>query len=150
MLTVIEKVMLLRDIPIFSTTTTEDLARIASIAQEVEFNKGDTIFNKDDPGDAMYCVIRGTVRLHKEDIDIFIVTEKDSFGELEVLANEPRFVAATVLEDVHALKISNEDFYELLSDNIKIAQDIFKVLVGRIKELLVNAKMSLIFWLKDD
>ena len=56
----------------------------------------------------------------------------------------------TALEDVFALKISNEEFYELLSDNIKIAQDIFKILVGRIKVLLENSKMSLVFWLKDD
>jgi hypothetical protein len=59
-------------------------------------------------------------------------------------------VAATVLEEVHALKISHEEFYELLSDNIKIAQDIFKILVGRIKVLMENSKMSLVFWLKDD
>lgn len=150
MLTVIEKVMFLRGIPIFSSTTTEDLARLASIAQEVEFKKGDCVFKTNDPGDAMYFITQGAVRLHRDNIDIFILSENESFGELEVLANESRFVAATALEDVFALKISNEEFYELLSDNIKIAQDIFKILVGRIKVLLENSKMSLVFWLKDD
>jgi CRP/FNR family cyclic AMP-dependent transcriptional regulator len=150
MLTVIDKVMFLRGIPIFSSTTTENLARVASIAQEVEFKKGAQIFQTGDPGDAMYFIIKGAVRLHRDHIDVFIVSDNESFGELEILANEPRFVAATALEDVSALKISNEEFYELLADNIKIAQDIFKILVSRIKVLMENSKMSLVFWLKDD
>ena len=148
MLTIIEKVIFLRNIPIFSSTRTEDLTRIAAIAQEVEFKKGEAIFRENDPGDAMYFVTRGAVRLHKNDLDIFVAAQNESFGELEVLGNEARFVAATAVEDVSALKISHEDFYEILADNIKIAQDIFKVLARRIKELLGPSKTDLVFWLK--
>jgi CRP-like cAMP-binding protein len=150
MLTILEKVMFLRHIPLFSTTRMENLARVASIAQEVEFRKGEVIFQTNDPCDAIYFIMRGAVRLHRDEVDIFIVSDKESFGELEVLSNEPRFVTATALEDVAALKISNEEFFEVLADNISIAQDILKLLVGRIKGLMENARMSLVFWLKDD
>ena len=150
MLTILEKVMFLRHIPLFSTTQMENLARVASIAQEVEFRKGEVIFQTNDPCDALYFIMRGAVRLHRDDVDIFIVSDKESFGELEVLSNEPRFVTATALEDVAALKISNEEFFDVMADNISIAQDILKLLVGRIKVLLENSRMSLVFWLKDD
>lgn len=150
MLTVLEKVMFLRQIPLFSNTRMENLARVASITQEVEFRKGDVIFQTNDPCDALYFIRRGAVRLHRDDIDIFIVSDNESFGEMEVLSNEPRFMTATVLEDVTALKISNEEFFDVLADNISIAQDILRLLVGRIKVLLENSRMSLVFWLKDD
>lgn len=150
MLTVLEKVMFLRQIPLFSNTRMENLARVASITQEVEFCKGEVIFRNNDPCDAIYFIRRGTVRLHREDIDIFIVSENESFGEMEVLSNEPRFVMATALEDVSALKISNEEFFDVLADNISIAQDILRLLVKRIKSLLENSRMSLGGWLKVD
>ena len=150
MLTILEKVMFLRHIPLFSRTRMENLARVASIAQEVQFRKGDVIFRNNDPCDAIYFILQGAVRLHRDDIDIFIVSDKESFGELEVLSNEPRFVMATALEDVSALKISNEEFFDVLADNISIAQDILRLLVGRIKSLMENSRMSLVFWLKDD
>ena len=150
MLTILEKVMFLRYIPLFSNTRTDNLARIASITEEVEFRKGEIIFRKNDPCDAIYFIIHGAVRLHRDDIDIFIVSDKESFGEMEVLSNEPRFVMATALEDISALKISNEDFFDVMADNISIAQDILKLLVKRIKVLLENSRMSLVFWLKDD
>ncbi len=150
MLTILEKVMFLRHIPLFSNTRMENLARVASIAREVEFRKGEVIFQTNDACDALYFIIHGAVRLHRDEIDIFIVSDNDSFGEMEVLSNEPRFVTATALEDVAALKISNEEFFEVLADNISIAQDIMKLLVSRIKVLLENSRMSLVFWLKDD
>lgn len=149
MLTTIEKVIFLRNIPIFSRTRTEDLTRIAAIAQEIEFQQGEVIFQADEMGDAMYFVTKGTVRLHKGELDVFIVRENESFGELEVLANEPRFVTATALTAVSLLRISNDDFYELLADNIKIAQDILKVLIRRIKGLLENTSTDLVYWLKE-
>ncbi len=150
MLTVLEKVMFLRQIPLFSNTRMENLARVASITKEVEFRKDDVIFQTNDPCDAIYFIRHGAVRLHRDDVDIFIVSDNESFGEMEVLSNEPRFMTATVLEDVLALKISNEEFFDVLADNISIAQDILRLLVGRIKGLLENSRMSLVFWLKDD
>lgn len=150
MLTILEKVMFLRHIPLFSRTHMENLALVASISEEVAFPKGEVIFRTNDPCDAIYFIMRGAVRLHRDDIDIFIVADRESFGEMEVLSNEPRFMMATALEDVAALKISNEDFFEVLADNISLAQDILKLLVGRIKALMENSRMSLVFWLKDD
>lgn len=150
MLTILEKVMFLRHIPLFSHTHMENLAQVAAIAEEVKFLKGEVIFRNNDPCDALYFIMQGAVRLHRDDIDIFIVADRESFGEMEVLSNEPRFMMATALEDVAALKISSEDFFEMLADNISLAQDILKLLVGRIKVLMENSRMSLVFWLKDD
>ena len=47
-------------------------------------------------------------------------------------------MTATALEDVHLLKIEQEEFYDLLSDHVEITQSIFKALVQRIKGLIGN------------
>ena len=42
------------------------------------------------------------------------------------------------LEDVRLLRIKQEEFYDLLSDHIKITQSVFKALVQHIKRLIGN------------
>ena len=136
MLTIVDKVLFLQSVDIFNHATTEELAFIATIAREVEKPKGATVFKQDETADAMYLVVSGTVRLHKGDQEILTVGPKQAFGTWALFDTEPRLMTATALDDVHLLKIQQEEFYDLLSDHIEITQSIFKALVQRIKRLI--------------
>ena len=136
MLTTVEKVLFLKSVGIFSHIPGEDLAQIAQIAEEVSFKKGSTIFEEGDPGDSLYLIIQGKVRVHKGGQEISILGEKDCFGEMAILDNESRSASVTTLENVLALKIGHDDFYEILSDKIEIAQGIFKVLTKRLRDTI--------------
>jgi CRP/FNR family transcriptional regulator, cyclic AMP receptor protein len=136
MLTIVDKVLFLQNIDIFSHATTEELAFVGSIASEVEMPKGATVFKEDDPSDAMYVIVKGRVRLHKGGQEILVAGEKEAFGTWALFDREPRIMSATALEDVSLLKIDQEDFYDLLADHIEITQSIFRALVQRIKRLI--------------
>jgi CRP-like cAMP-binding protein len=136
MLTIVDKVLFLQNVDIFNHSTTEELAFIGSIAREVEKPKDSVVFKEDETADAMYVVVKGRVRLHKGDQEILVVTEKQAFGTWALFDTEPRLMTATALEDVHLLKIEQEEFYDLLSDHIEITQSIFKALVQRTKRLI--------------
>ena len=45
-------------------------------------------------------------------------------------------MSATALEDVHLLKISREDFYDLLSDHEELIPAIFKAVIERVNRLI--------------
>src|SRR5205807_9528510 len=60
----IEKVMMLKSVQMFAWTPDDVLAEIASILKEATFSAGQVIFEKGDPGDAMYLIDAGRVRIH--------------------------------------------------------------------------------------
>ena len=61
MLTTVEKVIFLQDIDIFEFTSTEDLAHIAAITEEIGFKAEEVISKEGDIPDSMYMVIEGEV-----------------------------------------------------------------------------------------
>jgi CRP/FNR family transcriptional regulator, cyclic AMP receptor protein len=137
-LTAVDKVLFLQNVDFFRYATTEELAYIGSIAREVERPKGTIIFKEGERADAMYLILKGRVRLHKDGQEILVAGEREAFGTWALFDTEPRIMTATAIEEVHLLKIDQEEFYDLLADHIEITQSIFRALVQRIKGLIGN------------
>ena len=136
MLTVVEKVILLQDVDIFSEVSTEQLSYLAGIAEEESFGGEHTIYREQDPADAMYMVVDGRVRLHRGDLEITVAGAGGTFGHWALFDDEPRVTAATTQEDSRVLRIDKEDFIDLLADNVQITQGLFKALVNQVRGLI--------------
>ena len=136
MLSVIEKVVFLQNVDIFSRVPTEQLAYVAAIAEEVNFLKKDIIFRERDTSDALYLVINGKVRLHRGEEEIALTGPREAFGAWALFDDEPRLVTATVVEDCRLLQIDRDDFADLLADHVQITQGILKDIVGRLRGLV--------------
>lgn len=136
MLTIVEKVMLLQEVDIFKFTTTEDLAHIAAITEEVELADNQVLFNEGDIPDAMYMVIDGGVRLSRNTQEIMIAKSKDVFGTWALFDDEPQVAAAATLQESKLLRIDREDFIDLLADHVQITQGILKALVKKMRSLV--------------
>jgi CRP-like cAMP-binding protein len=132
----IDKVLCLQSVDVFKHATTEMLACIGSIAQEVHAPKGQIIFPEDAPSDAMFVVVTGRVCLDHDGQQVLIVTPGQSFGTWALFDSQPRVMTATTLEHVHLLKISREDFYDLLSDHEELIPVIFKAVIERVNRLI--------------
>ena len=138
MLTTVEKVIFLQDIDIFEFTSTEDLAHIAAITDEVQFHANETIFEEGEISDAMYMVIEGKVRLTRGDQEVMVAQKKDVFGTWALFDDEPRVAAATTLENSLLLQIDKEDFIDLLADHVAITQSVLKTMVKRLRNLMTR------------
>jgi CRP-like cAMP-binding protein len=136
MLTTVEKVIFLQDIDFFEFTQTEDLAYIAAITQEVRIKAGSMIYKEGEDSDSMYLVVDGKVRLHRGGSEIMIAENKDVFGTWALFDDEQRVATATTLDDTSLLRISREDFLDLLSDHTNITESVFKALVKKIRSLI--------------
>ena len=134
----VDKVLCLQNVDIFKYATTEMLAYIGSIAQEVDVTRGQRIFSEDEISDAMYVVRAGQVRLDKGGTEILTVTAGQSFGGWALLDSQPRIMSATALEDTSLLKIRSDDFYELLADQDEITPAIFRAVVERVGRLVAE------------
>ena len=134
MLTTVEKVLFLKSIDLFSQIPGEDLAQVALIATEEAREANEDIFIEGDLGDALYLVLEGKVRVHRQDRTIAELGERECFGEIAILDASPRSATVTALSDVSLLKIAREDFEELLQEKHAIAQGVIRVLTRRLRE----------------
>jgi CRP-like cAMP-binding protein len=135
-LTPVEKVLCLQNVDVFKHATTEMLAYIGSIAREVHLSKGAVIFSEEDVSDAMYVVVTGRVRLEKDGQEVLVAENNQAFGTWALFDNQTRLMMARALEEVHLLKITSSDFYELLSDHDEITPAIFRAVVERVNTLI--------------
>ncbi|MBI4550689.1 MAG: cyclic nucleotide-binding domain-containing protein [Candidatus Latescibacteria bacterium] len=135
MLTTIEKVMFLQNVEVFGEVSTEHLAYLAAIAEEVSVVSGTTIYREQDASDAMYLVVDGRVRLHREGMEVAVAGPKEALGVWALFDDEPRVVTALAIEDTRLLRIDKEDFIDLLSDHVEIIRGVLMTLVKRLRGL---------------
>lgn len=133
----VEKVLLLKSAPLFAGLDSEELAALATIALEKEFASGEVIFEQDQPAHHLYVLIRGKVEVlhHAESTDYPIATlgEKECFGEMAILDDQPRSATIKSLEPSTVLKIDRDSFRELIYERPQIAFAIFKILSNRLR-----------------
>jgi CRP-like cAMP-binding protein len=87
----------------------------------------------------MFIIVTGTVRLEKNGREVLTAIDAQSFGSWALFDDEPRLMTALALRDAHLLRISREDFFELLADHDEITPVIFKAVVERVKEHAIRA-----------
>jgi CRP/FNR family transcriptional regulator, cyclic AMP receptor protein len=134
-LTVIEKVIFLQDVDVFSEVQSEQLAYLAAIAEEITLPTGARIYGEDDDSDAMYLVLEGRVRLHRGETEVATSGPREAFGTWALFDDELRMVAATTVEPTQLLRLDKEDFLEVLADHVLVLQAVFKALVKRVRAL---------------
>ena len=137
---IIDLVLALKNVHIFSEIPEHKIAEIAGIIEWVEFNKGETIIKRGNLGDCMYVIRKGSVEVHHEGKRLAVLNENDIVGELALLAPVPRTADVKALEDVILFKIDREYFLDLLIEEPEIVNGVLKVLVERIINL--NKKIS--------
>ncbi|MCL5743494.1 MAG: cyclic nucleotide-binding domain-containing protein [Acidobacteria bacterium] len=138
-LNIVEKVISLEGVELLSGLTPEQLARIASVAREKRIPPGKVIFDGSKPMDALYVVIDGSVELSREGEVLVEAGPNHVLGTWALFDEDAMAVTATTRDEVRLLRISRDDFYDLLADNIEIAASLFSTLVRRFRKLVEEA-----------
>jgi CRP/FNR family cyclic AMP-dependent transcriptional regulator len=135
MYSTIEKVIFLQDVDVFSEVRTDDLAYLAAIAEEVQLSSGTELYKVDEPSDALYLILEGRVRLHRQNQEIAVLGSREALGTWSLFDTQPRVATATAVEETLALRVAREDFYELLSDHVRITEAVLRGLARRLRAL---------------
>ena len=133
MISTVEKVLFLKGIDLFSQIPSEDLAQVAHIAEEVQFDKGQYMIREGEMGESLYMVVDGQVIGLKGDQALVTLGEKEVFGEMSILDSAPRSASVAAATDVSLLKIEREDFEDLMAEKMEIARGVIKVLLRRLR-----------------
>jgi CRP-like cAMP-binding protein len=106
----------------------------------------ETVFAKGDPGDALYIIAQGKVRVHDGDHTLNYLQEGQVFGEMALLDPEPRLAGVTAVTSIRLLRLDQTPFYQLLEDHVEIASSIFHILSSHLRNRmkdLTDLKASL-------
>jgi CRP/FNR family transcriptional regulator, cyclic AMP receptor protein len=132
-LLLIEKVLLLKSVDIFSETPETVLTEVAEVLEEIELPMGADVFLTGDIGNCMYIISRGEISIHRDGRQLAVLQTNEVFGELSLLDTETRSASASVLSDCLLLKIDQEQVYEIMETRVEVARGIIKTLCKRIR-----------------
>ncbi len=132
----IEKVFLLQQVDLLHEARSEELATLASIAEEIEVDPGTLLLSQDEPTDALYVVISGAVELRRAGEQVMTAKDGTPFGTWALIDESPSLVSATALETSRLLRITREDFYDLLAEHNELVRGLLKGLARRVRKLV--------------
>lgn len=134
-----DRVDFLRNVPMFSAMDDSELASLARDLKRRSYDAGETVFFQGDPGNAVYIVESGTIRIyvHAEDgqeISVILYGAGDLFGEMSLLDQMPRSASAVAMERAVLWVMTGEDFYRHLHTSHQLALNVMLTLSTRLRE----------------
>ena len=134
MYSTLEKTIFMKGVDLFRDISGEEVSHVAQIAEEIEYDSKQTIFEEGDVGDSMFIIVDGAVRIHKGNKELAVLSKGKFVGEMALLDQEPRSASVTSTEETTLLEINGEDFYDLMASRMEIMQGIVKILTQRLRE----------------
>jgi len=144
-LSTLERILLLREVPMFSKLSPEDLQKIAEIAQEQLFSSRAVLCREGDPGSTLFIIVSGRV-------DVIIASGKkeniiasrgpgEFVGEMAILESAPRSATLRARGEVRVLVIEGESFNAILMDRPEVSISVLRHMSSRVRQ--INEKIGL-------
>ena len=117
----------------------EPSAVLTSAMQRKSFASGEVICEKGDPGDAMYVILKGQVKIVLPSGDgnealLGTLDEGDFFGELALIDGQPRSATIIATQQTDTVLLRREGFQDFLKAHPEAAIDMLQALSTRIRQ----------------
>jgi CRP-like cAMP-binding protein len=128
----------LKQFALFRSTPETDLQALARVLKVRRYGPGEMVFQRGDPGDAMYLIRAGQVRIFIRDTDDNEVTFRfygpgQIIGEFALIDDQPRSASADAYDLAQLLILEKPDFLQLLRDHPMIGIEMMRSLAERIR-----------------
>jgi hypothetical protein len=136
----LERVLLLREVPIFTDLSLDDLKQVAAIAGEQWYPDSTTIFHQGDQGDQMFIIVYGQVKV------VFSANGQDQMlakrgpgefvGEMAIIESAPRSATLVTQGEVRVLAIEGEIFKRILRERPEVSLAVLRSISRRLREMV--------------
>src|SRR5215475_8327544 len=113
-----DRIELVRVIPLFESLDEDDLRALAHKLREVRVDAGERVFAQGDEGDAMYVIEDGAIDIiaasGKQKVTLASLFKQQYFGELSLLDGAPRSATAVASRPTQLLALDRDDFVEFI------------------------------------
>ena len=135
----LERILLLRDIPIFADLSAEYLELIANIAREEWYPQNTEIFHQGEEGNVMFAIVDGRLQVIRIVSGIEQVIAQrgpgDFVGEMAIIESAPRLATLRTQSDVRLLAIDGETFKGILRERPDVSFAVLRSISRRLREM---------------
>ena len=135
-MSLIQDVEVLRSIPIFAKIEPTKLKLLAFTSERLHFMDGDEVCRQGDVGDAAYIILDGQADVLVDTpagaVKVATVGRNDIIGEIAILCDVPRTATVTASTDLTTLKVSKDNFFQLLTQFPQIGIEVMHELASRL------------------
>lgn len=128
----------LKQVSLFAHLADEDIHELMSAAKRRAFRSGEVIFHRDDPGQVLYMIKEGKVKIciispDGQEISLAVFGKGECFGEFALLDGLPRSADAIAMERVECYTLQRSDFQNAIMKNPRIAIQVLEALTRRLR-----------------
>jgi len=132
-------------IPFFAGLDALALERVAAGTRMRRFRRGEIIFHAGDPGDALFIIVSGEVKIalpSEEGDEAILATLRpgDVFGELALLDGAPRSATASALVATEVVLLPRDRFRELVATEPAVRDILLASLAGELRRLTTHVE----------
>jgi CRP/FNR family transcriptional regulator/CRP/FNR family cyclic AMP-dependent transcriptional regulator len=129
---------LIRDVPLLARLPEAELRALASKGHVHDYRSGTAIFHEGDPGDALYIVISGGVRIvvasrKGEEATVALLGPGECVGDLALVDGKPRSASAIASGKTKTLVVRRDDFRTWLIERPKAMLALLETLSLRVR-----------------
>jgi len=140
----------LATLPLFSRLNDRQLMSVLAVAELESFEAGEYVMREGDPGDAMYVLLAGRLRVEKNGREIRELLAGEQIGEMALIRSNPRSASVCAVLPSDLVRIRRGDFFDILRGEphaaVKLLWQFINVLADRLEqtsEQLASARRDL-------
>ncbi|MEG4802930.1 mechanosensitive ion channel [Microcoleus sp. ARI1-B5] len=128
---------LLREVEYFENLTDLELRQMIEVGYRQRLRPHEFLFRENDPGDAFYLILSGSVEVFVEAIDKHLnnLGTGQFLGELSLMLGIPRTASVRALEETILFAINKEGFQKVLTERPDLSEQIIQEIVKHKEEL---------------
>ena len=124
--------------PLFRGLAPAALERIAALATQRNYGEGEIVCSQGDPGDALYAVVTGRIRISSgaadgREIFLNIMEPGDSFGEIALLDGGTRTATAVAMVASELVSLRRDHLLALLEREPRVALELLRLCGERLR-----------------
>lgn len=135
----------IKKLPIFMDLSPEEAESVGQLTIVRKYRKNMIIFMEGEPGEALYFLLSGKVKISKLTEDgreqiLHILQAGDIFAEVVLIDRGPYPATAEVIEEAQVGMLRNDDVENLIRTNPDIALKILKVMSKRLRQAQIQVR----------
>ena len=129
----------LATVPLFGGLDREELDRFAELTREKSYPRGSVILFEHDPGDSLFVVRSGRVKVvlvgeDGREVILGVLGVGEHFGELSLIDDRPRSAHVIAMDDADLLVLRREDFRKRVESSPAVAWSLLSELSRRLRQ----------------
>ena len=133
----------LRRAPLFASLDDEAFAALTEEITEVDLSRGSALFYEGDPGDQLYFIVSGKIKLGRTASDgrenlVAVMGPGEIFGEMALFDPSPRSTSATAVSETRLAGLKHENLRKVIARSPEVSAQLLQALARRLRRTNEN------------